>query len=112
MSAADTIRRAAAVMRERAEKATPGPWIDSGRYGAVIAPELPAPAGCDEYGGAVVGESIDPADREYLVPLAPEFLVAVAELLELEADRDDEQPWTDDVTKRAEALAEQYLGQP
>lgn len=80
-------------LRALAALATPGPYIASpgGRYGSVVSVNPTVieadveDRGADHvraYGGSVIGESMMPCDREYLVALPPETLVELLDLLE------------------------------
>lgn len=96
---AEILRKAAAVLRERAKAATPGPWRDSStedgvRFGALVSdrphpdranPEKGGWAYDEGYGGCLVGESHMSWDRAYLATVDPTFGVAVADWLDNEA---------------------------
>ncbi len=84
-SALDTIRRAAGVLYQRLEVTTAGPWREAagGVYGAVVSDAAPHD---DGYGGRLIGESMRPADREYLVTMQPDVTRQVAEWLVACAD--------------------------
>jgi hypothetical protein len=77
-SALDTIRRAAGVLYQRLEVTTGGTWRDAGGYGEVVSDEEPHD---DGYGGRLVGESMRPGDREYLVTVQPAVTRQVADWL-------------------------------
>lgn len=96
---ADVLRRAAAVLRERATAATPPPWrespVNGNRYSALVA-DLPHPerpnvsAGGwdwdDNYGGCLVGESLMSHDRAYIATVHPGVGLALADFLDWAAD--------------------------
>lgn len=86
MTDTDIIRRAAGLLYQRLEAATAGPWREApgGIYGAVISDVQPHD---DGYGGQLIGESVRPGNREYLVTMQPavakrlaDWLVACADL--------------------------------
>jgi hypothetical protein len=98
---ADTIRRAAALMRERAEKATPSPWrdsaVDGNRYAALVSDVMPAgrkPGGgwdvTEGYGGYLIGESVQSQDRQHIASWHPAVALAIAAWLDEAAAREDE----------------------
>lgn len=119
---AELLRRAAALMRERAEAATPGPWrdsyVDGNRYAALVAdkphPDRPKPsaggwAWDEDYGGCVVGESLMAGDRAHIASWHPILAVAIADWLNDEAvgaQTPDGAP-----TAHAIAVARAYLGE-
>lgn len=79
----------AALLRERADAATDGPYsvtAKSARWGAVVAVDGRChPAERDGYGGRVIGESIREGDREHIMGWTPEMAHSVADLLDLVA---------------------------
>ncbi len=91
---ADLIRRAAEVLRERAEKATPGPWSTSSAFGdtanlldargALIAEGGPIEDGGDWFGAVSV------LDATYIATVHPGVALALAEIIASEAK------WVDD----------------
>ena len=96
----DAWRRAAALMRARAEAATPGPWHDGkggNRYAALIS-DKPHPDRVNRrgweydegYGGYLVGESLRAGDRAHIAGLNPLIAVAIADSWDAVADRHDE----------------------
>jgi hypothetical protein len=100
---AETLRRAAALMRERAEAATPGPWIGeySGHTGHVVmdaesTSALDHVASCSHYRAAF--------DSEHIASWHPTVALAVADLLDVIATWD----WVAD--PEALAVARAYLG--
>lgn len=87
MSGAETLRRAAALMRERAEAASPGPWscdgksgIDDLHFGHVGLPVLRGPHGPNSYGPSL-------ADTQHMAGMDPPVALALAAWLEYEAER-------------------------
>lgn len=104
---AETLRSAAAKIRERAEAATPGPWF--------------VPGADDEYVGPadVVGDG-EPGDRyiicehagvdaEHIASWHPAVALAVADWLEHEAGYVGEGLECDGTTAHALAVARAYL---
>ena len=87
--AVDRIREAAALLRHRASRSTPGPWrLGNSPYAALVA-DQPHPSRAhaekggwawdDGYGGCLVGESMMAADRVYLVTMQPEVGALLAD---------------------------------
>jgi hypothetical protein len=91
MTAAEKLRRAAKVLRERAEAATPGPWyVDPKSRGADVR-GLPENTSYD-YRGDSVATAADgdfgacgTEDATYIALLDPTVALAVADWLEFEA---------------------------
>ena len=90
--AVDRIREAAALLRHRASRSTPGPWrLGNSPYAALVA-DQPHPSRAhaenggwawdDGYGGCLVGESMMAADRVYFVTMQPEVGELLADLLD------------------------------
>ena len=90
--AVDRIREAAALLRHRASRSTPGPWrLGNSQYAALVA-DQPHPsrgnaenggwAWDDGYGGCLVGESMMAADRVYFVTMQPEVGALLADILD------------------------------
>ena len=90
--AVDRIREAAALLRHRASRSTPGPWrLGNSPYAALVA-DQPHPSRAhaenggwawdDGYGGCLIGESMMAADRVYLVTMQPEVGALLADLLD------------------------------
>jgi hypothetical protein len=82
---AETLHIAAGLLQERAAAATPGPWTEttqSIRYGGLVGPPSTRRPEDDGYGGALVGESILGADRDYLRCVHPEVATHLAVLLD------------------------------
>lgn len=90
--AVDRIREAAALLRHRASRSTPGPWrLGNSPYAALVA-DQPHPSRAhaenggwawdDGYGGCLIGESMMAADRVYLVTMQPEIGELLADLLD------------------------------
>lgn len=86
------IREAAALLRHRASRSTPGPWrLGNSPYAALVA-DQPHPSRVnaesdgwgwsDGYGGCLVGESMMAADRVYFVTMQPEVGALLADLLD------------------------------
>lgn len=117
---AERIRRAAALMRERARAATPGPWrdstVDDNRYGALVAdqphPDRKKGGGWDweaSYGGCLIGESLMAADRRHIASWDPCVAMAVAYWLDLVARLLDAGFDPNAETQAALTVAETYL---
>jgi hypothetical protein len=69
--------------RERCRQASEGPWEPSPNAGdAVIAPKADRLLGIDTeyYGGPIVGESMHPADREFVIHARTDLPAALDEL--------------------------------
>ena len=90
--AVDRIREAAALLRHRASRSTPGPWrLGNSPYAALVA-DQPHPSRAhaenggwawdDGYGGCLIGESMMAADRVYFVTMQPEVGALLADLLD------------------------------
>ena len=90
--AVDRIREAAALLRYRASRSTPGPWrLGNSPYAALVA-DQPHPSRAhaenggwgwdDGYGGCLIGESMMAADRVYFVTMQPEVGALLANLLD------------------------------
>jgi hypothetical protein len=83
------LREAARLMRERAEKATPGPWFvtsEAAQYGGLVAAPtegFPYDAG---YAGHLIGESMSDGNREYVASMHPAVALPLADLLDSLAD--------------------------
>jgi hypothetical protein len=80
--------------RERCRQASEGPWEPSPKASdAVIAPKA-NPGSMSEvtleyYGGPVIGESMHPADREFVIHARTDLPAALDELERLRAELDD-----------------------
>lgn len=75
----DRLRSAAGLLYQRLEVATDGRWRDGGRpYNSVVSDAQPHD---DGYDGRLVGESMWPGDREYVVTMQPAVGQALADLL-------------------------------
>jgi len=110
MTATETIRTAARLMRERAAEATPGPWFATGksaRYGGIVAAPTTEFPEHDGYDGHLIGESMSPANRDHVTGLHPTVALAVADLLDTYAEYDWSQ-WWDELPL---AVARAYLGE-
>lgn len=84
-TAVEMLRRAAALMRERATKAPPGPWFvtdGAARYGGLVAAPTDVFPEDDGYAGHLIGESMSPANREYVASMHPPVALAVADWLD------------------------------
>lgn len=90
--AVDRIREAAALLRHRASRSTPGLWrLGNSPYAALVA-DHPHPSRAnaeaggwawdDGYGGCLIGESMMAADRVYFVTMQPEVGALLADILE------------------------------
>src|ERR1700761_1298240 len=81
-SMTDRLRKAAQVLRERAEKATPGPWTEGKIiYGQVIAPDP------DDDRGLLVSDSPESRDAQWIATIHPGVGLALADWLHAVADR-------------------------
>lgn len=100
---AEILRRAAALMRERADWATPGPWhakITDDRQWCLVT------NGDPEVG--VAAQCADDDDADHLASWHPDVALAVADWLDDEGIHFD----ADDTTHaRAIAVARTYLGE-
>ena len=89
MSDADLLRRAAALMRERAEAATSGPWEFRPRRGFESMRDNPATIGFLDTAGYFVmlreGTWTTEADMTHVVSWHPAVALAVADWLDAEA---------------------------
>lgn len=108
MSTTDTIRQAAALMRQRAAQATPGPWYPDGDLG-VYAYGAPDQDGCPDvfrdHGASL-------ADIEHMASWGPTVAVAVADWLDSIAERADAAGITGDRDEpHALAVARAYLNE-
>ena len=87
MTPAQEIRRAAETLRQRAQAATPGPWVPSKAYRLnVVAPDKIVGRG--SHPGTVTdapGESFNSANAAYIATLDPGVGEALADLLDNEA---------------------------
>ena len=98
---AERLREAAALMRSRAEAATPGPW---GYYGhSIIRPSELRDGEAPSYSAAYHKE-----DAEHIASMHPAVALAVADLLERAANDHDETPCP--AIDAALAVADAYLG--
>lgn len=103
---AEVLRRAASLMRERAEVATPGPWTP--QVGIIVSnpgPNAKYVADCyDEPGGSV-------ADAAHIASWHPAAALAVADVLSLAADHAAGRGNAcGSCVEFAEAVARAYLG--
>lgn len=102
---ADLLREAASKMRERAEAATPGPWVAYGDH--LVWPSNKGPAANDPV-LAMLGDAHDDS-AEHIASWHPAVALAVADWLDEEADS-----WTGDEDGipyyRAYIVATAYLG--
>lgn len=119
--AVDRIREAAALLRHRASRSTPGPWrLGNSPYAALVA-DQPHPsrvnaenggwAWDDGYGGCLVGESMMAADRVYFVTMQPEVGALLADILDDVAAAPHAQ-WPASQPARVVALCDRILGVP
>ena len=72
---ADILREAAALMRERAEAATPGPWSEVGD-GELMGCCAVVAGGDDEFN---VAPAVIPSNAEHIAAADPPFVLAVAD---------------------------------
>jgi len=104
VSEVETLRRAAALMRERALPATPGPWVADGLEGTLSAPD----------GGVLHVQMWSDADAEHIASWHPSVALAVADLLDAVARAVDlsgaaHHPEAMSITARATAVARAHL---
>lgn len=111
MDAADTIRSAATLMRQRAEAATAGPWrVEPDGAGTVWVQTTMAPIAC-------AGDEADPsvtADAEHIASWHPAVALAVAAWMDslgrafagMQAE-----PHPDGAVAQALRIARTYLGE-
>lgn len=96
MTPVEELREAAALMRKRAEAATPSPWrdsaVDGNRYAALVSDIMPTgrkPGGgwdvTEGYGGYLIAESVQAQDREHIASWHPAVALAVADWLDAHA---------------------------
>lgn len=113
--ARDRIREAAALIRHRTDRATPGPWRLSHSQFAALVSDEPHPARAapseggwawDEgYGGCLVGESMMPGDRVYFATMQPQVGALVADLLDrIVNDRNASPPLLDVAARMADLV--------
>ena len=109
---ADVLRRAAALMRERAEGATPGPWERDGGWAFAA----PAPESWE--GPYLIGETYGTRnDAEHITSWHPAVALAVADLLDAHAETYDGADLRDggryslEQDDWADAAARAYLGE-
>ncbi len=82
---ADTIRRAATLMRQRAQAATPGPW----HIGNAVNPTTP----CNIHtfpGAQPIADDVGWLDAEHIAAMHPDVAALIADWLAFEALRLDE----------------------
>ncbi|MGH6691716.1 MAG: hypothetical protein ACREF4_13675 [Gammaproteobacteria bacterium] len=124
MSAVEEVRRAAALMRERAQAATPGAWRDSAvdgsnRYAALVSDVPPRRPGGGEgwhyeadYGGYLIGESLTKHDRAHIASWSPPVALAVANWLDDAANWAEEEEAHFLSDRGPLAVVRAYLGTP
>ena len=119
--AVDRIREAAALLRHRASRSTPGPWrLGNYPYAALVA-DQPHPsrdhaenggwAWDDGYDGCLIGESMMAADRVYFVTMQPEVGALLADILDDVAATPHTQ-WPAIPPASVVALCDRILGVP
>ena len=84
MTAVEEIRRAAALMRERATAATPGPW-ESTPNGRILGPPRPEHANERELAEILsftIGETLNFGTADHIASWHPAPVLAVADLLD------------------------------
>jgi hypothetical protein len=96
---AEVLRRAAALMRERAEAATPGPWFTGRSHDDDATPFVRKP------GWWVVASRTDDGDARHIASWSPVAALAVADWLDHEAEMHE---WEYDTT-HALSVAHAYL---
>ena len=111
LTPAETLRAAASLMRERAEKATPGPWrAQSLRCGDVVVEQAGGPhlvadmPACGEHPGVRV------PDADFIAGMHPAVALAVADWLDRFSDRS--YCYGPAEFDHALAIARAYLGSP
>ena len=105
---AETLRRAASLMRERAEGATPGPWTCYGDH--LVWPSEQGPAANDPI-LAMVGEAHEDS-AEHIASWHPAVALAVADWLDQAAIHvDGGSLLHHPMSARAEVVARAYLGE-
>lgn len=103
----EILLRAAALIRERASKATPGPW------GAEVTTKMAITVYSTKTDEALYEDTFGSIpDAEYIASWHPAVALAVANMLEAEAEYDDECCLNASSERRryALALAKTYLG--
>jgi hypothetical protein len=112
---AETLRRAAAQMRERAEAATPGPWesLALGSEGYAVLAEPPTDSGrrfrIRVSRNGWEDWEVDKGNAEHIAGMHPAVALAVADWLDRAADDHDETPCP--AIDAAHAVARSYLGE-
>jgi hypothetical protein len=115
---ADRLRQAATKIREAANAATPGPWVQFGTSLGNVTDHCNcggghAPYG-HEYGCGVEGPIIqaDEADAAFIALMPPPAALAVADWLDATSYLDDEspEPYVDLIRDRATDVADAILG--
>ena len=119
--AVDRIREAAALLRHRASRSTPGPWrLGNSPYAALVADQPHPSRGnaenggwgwSDGYGGCLIGESMMAADRVYFVTMQPEVGALLADILDDVAAAPHTQ-WPASPPASVVALCDRILGVP
>lgn len=111
---AEILREAARLMRERAEKATSGPWEFRPRRGFQMISDDPATIGFNDDAGYFVmlreGTWATESDMDYVASWHPDVALAVADWLEADAtviERHD----LDVTVSKAYDVARRYLGE-
>jgi hypothetical protein len=125
---AEVLRRAASLMRERAEAATPPPWHVDYRqhvYAALAAPQVRYDAPSNNYTTAVAPMVWD-RNAEHIASWHPAVALAVADWLDDTADRldddlatyrpdrtryDSTEAWVERNYRQPLAVARAYLGE-
>ena len=119
--AVDRIREAAALLRHRASRSTPGPWrLGNSPHAALVADQHhPSQVNAesdgwgwdDGYGGCLIGESMMAADRVYFVTMQPEVGALLADILDDVAATPHTQ-WPAIPPASVVALCDRILGVP
>lgn len=106
---AEVLRLAAALMRERAESATPGPWEDNAfADGSVFVDRI---GSHDDDPGHEVGYFNREPDAAYVAAMAPPLAFAMAEWLEAVARQVTEFGFASAQWSEAVVVAHIYLGE-
>lgn len=107
---AERLREAAALLRERAEAATPGPWHvdpETHRFATIEGPHVRHSA--PNYTTAVITHGWD-SNVEYIATMHPGVGLALADWLDSIAEWIEGRPFSTPTNSHALAVADQILG--